>query len=102
MNSAPTQDNGDFGDSSALQVDVDKIRRMAQETAALYSPSLKVVGVLSRTGGSDYVELLINIEGCRQEPCQLHLGLFRNTSEAVLKQQLSAKLRAHLESHRAA
>jgi hypothetical protein len=85
-----------------MHLDFATIRRLAQEVASTYSPSLKVVGVLPRAEGSDYVELLINIEGCRQEPCQLHLGIFRNASAAALKQQLSAKLREHLESHRAA
>lgn len=83
-------------------MDLVNLRRAAQEIATSCSPALSVVGVLPRAGGSDYIELLINIEGCREEPCQIHVGVFGNTSEAALKQELSAKLRAHLESHRAA
>jgi hypothetical protein len=80
--------------------DVESVRRIAQDAAREQSRMLKVAGVVLGAGGSDYVELLVTIEGCRADPCQLSLGVFRNVSEAALKHAVSEQLRRHLEAHR--
>jgi hypothetical protein len=83
-----------------VDFDIDAVRRMAREVAREHSPAIKVAGVVLGAGGSDYVEILVNLEGCRAEPCQFSLGVFRNASEATLKAALSEQLRRHLDEHR--
>ena len=80
-------------------LDLAELTRAAQEVAASQTPKLTVVGILLRSRESDYVELLLNIDGCRREPCQLEVGMFRNVTEAAMKQVLSQKLRQHLKEH---
>jgi hypothetical protein len=82
------------------ELDLDDLTRIAQEAASEMSPAVKVMGVILAGGGTDYVELLVNLEGCRAEPCRFSLGVFRNASEATLKREISAHLRRHLDEHR--
>jgi hypothetical protein len=79
----------------------DDVTRIAREGARAASPSLQVVGVtLGGSSDSEYVEILINIDGCSSPPCQVELGVFRNLPEAQLRDEVTRKLRDHLERHR--
>ena len=49
---------------------------------------IKIAGVVL-AGGNDYVEILVNLEGCHVEPCQLSLGVFRNLGEPELKNAIA-------------
>jgi hypothetical protein len=77
--------------------DVTRIARRAVDDQAL---PLRVVGAVLGGRGSDYVEVLVTIEGCASEPCQLAVGVFRNTSEEHLTKEITLQLRRHLDSHR--
>ena len=75
--------------------DVDDITRIAREAASEHSRAIKVAGVVLGAGGGDYVEIVVYLEGCHAEPCQLVLGVFRNASAAMLKNAVSEQLRRH-------
>jgi hypothetical protein len=75
------------------------VERIASEVALKASPSLAVSGVTVSGGGASYSEVLITVRGCRAEPCQIALGVFRDSSEAALRDEIGTSLRRHLEGH---
>jgi len=82
------------------EFDVEDVTRIAREAAREQTQTVKVAGVVLSAGGSDYIEILVNLEGCHPEPCQFSLGVFRNVSEAALKTAVAEQLRSHLNHHR--
>ncbi len=82
------------------ELDVQDVTRIARDAAREQSPTIKVAGVVLGAGGSDYVEILVNLEGCHAQPCQFSLGVFRNASEATLKNAVAEQLRRHLDRRR--
>ena len=81
-------------------LNVADVTRIAVDAAHEQSPALEVVGVTLGAGDGDYAEVLLNIRGCRREPCQMSLGVFRNMPEPEMRAELSEKLRRHLDEHR--
>lgn len=80
---------------------IDDVTRIAKEGARAASPSMLVVGVtLGGSADSEYVEILINVDGCTTPPCQIELGVFRNLPEAQLRDEVTRKLQDHLRQHR--
>jgi hypothetical protein len=77
------------------------IKRIATAAAKDVSSDLEVIGVTLNAGGSDYVEVVLDLAGCRDERCQLVVGVFRNVDEATLAQEISSKVRQHLRAHTA-
>jgi hypothetical protein len=82
------------------EFEVEDVTRIAREAAREQSPTVKVAGVVLGAGGSDYVEILVNLEGCHAGPCQFSLGVFRNASEHDLRNAVAEQLRRHLDQHR--
>jgi hypothetical protein len=80
--------------------DVSSLMRIAREVTLEQSLPLKVAGVVF-SGGGDYVEILINIDGCKSDPCQFAIGAFRDASEDELRDEIAFQLRRALEDHRA-
>jgi hypothetical protein len=80
--------------------DVTDVTRIARQAVREQSLPIHIVGAVLGTGGSDYVEILVNIMGCADDPCQISLGVFRNVSEASLMGEISTRLRRHLDDHR--
>ena len=76
------------------------LTRIASAAAREQSPDLEVQGVTHGAGGGDYAEILLSLRGCRQEPCRMSLGVFRNMAEPELHADISEKLRRHVEEHR--
>jgi hypothetical protein len=83
-------------------LDVEGIMRMAQDAAREHSPSIRIAGVVLGAGESDYVEILVNLKGCRADPCQFLLGVFRSAPADTLKSVIAEQLRRHVEQHRGA
>ena len=76
------------------------VNRIATAAAHHASPDLRVVGVTFNSGGTDYVEILLDMRGSGQtEPSQLVVGAFRNVAEATLQLEIIGQLRRHL-AHR--
>ncbi len=82
----------------AQLLNLNDVTRIASAAAHEQSPDLDVVGVMH--GGGDYVEVLLNIHGCRREPCQMSLGVFRNQPELALHADISEQLRRHVEAYK--
>ena len=78
---------------------VTEISGIARAAAQRTSPQLNVVGVTINAGGSDYVEIVVDIRGCHRESCQIVIGVFRNVTEAALESAISEQLRQHLAAH---
>jgi hypothetical protein len=78
------------------QLTLDAITRIATEVALEHSPPVRVFGTVLTTPGSEYVEVVVNIEGCHEDPCQLQLSVFRNVDVATLRKQISDQLGRHL------
>lgn len=79
-----------------MPLSVTEVTRIAGEAARAASPSLEVAGV-SMSGGSGYSEVLVTIRGCRAEPCQVAVGVFRDMPEAELRDEITASLRRRIE-----
>jgi hypothetical protein len=78
---------------------VDTVRRIANEVAGAHAPLLRVVGIVLASSGSQYVEVIMRIDGCRQEPCQFALGAIRNVSVEEFRSHVEEQLRAQLAAH---
>ena len=74
-------------------LDATNVMRIAREVTLEQSLPLKVAGVVFAGGGGDYVEILINIDGCPCEPCQFAIGAFRDGSEVALRDEIGERLR---------
>jgi hypothetical protein len=81
-------------------LDATNVMRIAREATLEQSLPLKVAGVVFAGGGADYVEILINIDGCPSEPCQFSIGAFRNGSEVALRDEIAGHLRRYLDEYR--
>ena len=60
--------------------------------------ALEVIGVSGSEGSGEYVEVVLSIRGCHQEPCRLLIGLQRTPRESSLREEIREKLRDHLAS----
>lgn len=80
-------------------LDASNVMRIAREATLEQSLPLKVAGVVF-AGGGNYVEILINIDGCPCEPCQFAIGAFRDGSEIALRDEIAERLRMYLDDYR--
>ena len=78
---------------------IDTVTRIATEVAREQSSPVRVVGTVLSSRGSQYAEIVVSIEGCHREPCQLQLGVFRNVDVQTLRIQIADQLLRHLASH---
>jgi hypothetical protein len=69
------------------------IARIASEAAEAASSRFSVAGV-TVTGGSRYSEILVAAGGA--EIGHISLGVFRDSSEAALREEITRTLRRHL------
>ena len=72
------------------------VTRIATEAAAQLSLRLRVVGVTHGAADGDYAEVVVDVVESHKEPSRLSLGVFRNTSAAVLRLEIADKLRTKL------
>lgn len=77
---------------------VNDVTRIATQAAREQSASLQVVGVTIGGEGS-YAEVIIDIAGCRAEPCRFSVGVFRDAPPAVLHDEISGQLQRHIREH---
>ena len=75
-------------------LNITDVTRIATEAARQLSPRLHVVGVTSGGSGGEYAEVVIDMDmpECREEPRRMSLGVFRNTSESLLHDEITLKL----------
>lgn len=75
---------------------IDELTETAREAAFNVSAHLTVVGLTVGAGGGQYVEVLVNIDGCHRQTCKVSLGVFRNQTRSAIRLSLEARLRLHL------
>ena len=73
-------------------LNITEVTRIATEAAHELSPRLHVVGVMFGQRNGDYTEILIDIGECEKEPCRISVGVFRNTTEALLHDEIAGTL----------
>ena len=78
---------------------VTDVTRIATEAAREQSPRLEVVAVTLGGEGS-YAEVIIDIAGCRAEPCRFSVGVFRDATPAVMHDEIAGQLERHIRGHR--
>jgi hypothetical protein len=77
---------------------VTDVTRIATEAAREQSSRLEVVAV-TLGGEGHYAEVIIDIAGCRAEPCRFSVGVFRDAPPAVVHDEISGQLRRHVREH---
>jgi len=79
-----------------MALSIQEVTLIAQRAAARTSSSLSVSGVTVGGGeGSEYVEILVSIDGCDVPPCRVAIGAFRDSEPARLEETIAEALRAH-------
>ena len=76
-------------------INLDKVTQAATEAARDSAVPLRVVGIVPE-GGSDYVEIVLRVEGCHKDPCQIQLGVMRDAPLDALRAQIREQLQRHL------
>ncbi len=79
---------------------VTDVTRVATEAVRAEAPGIEVAGVSFSGDGGDYAEVLLRVRGCREQPCQISIGVFRTATEDALRAEIIAKVRRHAEEHR--
>ena len=75
-----------------MTLSIDRIDSISRAIAQEYDSRLTVVGVASSGGDTSRVELLVTIDGCRQEPCMVMVNVTR-AGETALEHDLREKFR---------
>lgn len=60
-----------------MTLSLEAITQITRDVVRQHGPGLKVLAVTSTEGGSDRVELLLGITGCRSGPCRIALNINR-------------------------
>ena len=81
---------------STSDVNLDMVTQAAAEAARDYSFPVSVVGTVPTGDGSDYVEIVLRIDGCHKDPCHLQLGVFRGSNIEHIRTQIVEQIRRHL------
>jgi hypothetical protein len=81
-----------------LRVSLKTVSDIASEVIRRQNDRLEVVGVSPGEGDGAYTEIMIVINGCRKNPCNISLGVLRDVSEDDLRVTIAQKLREHLAS----
>jgi len=81
-----------------MRASLKTVADIASDVAREQNDRLQIVGVSPGEGDGAYTEILIVVNGCRNEPCNISLGILRDVSEEDLRLTIAEKLRAHLAS----
>jgi hypothetical protein len=81
-----------------VRVSLKTVSDIANDVAREQNDRLQVVGVSPGEGDGAYTEIMIVVNGCRKNPCNISLGVLRDVSEAELRSTIADKLREHLAS----
>ena len=76
-------------------LNVTDVTELARAAVIEHADNLSVRGV-TMTGEGDYAEVLIDVEGCRAEPCRFSVGVFRNAAPQAIKREIAAHLSRHV------
>lgn len=77
---------------------VTDVTRIATQAAREQSTDLQVVAV-TLGGEGNYAEVIIDIEGCRSEPCRFSVGIFRDAPPATVHDEIAGQMQRHMRDH---
>ena len=77
---------------------VTDVTRIATEAAREQSSQLEVVAV-TLGGEGNYAEVIVDLAGCKAEPCRFSVGVFRDSSPAVVHDEIADQLQRHIREH---
>jgi hypothetical protein len=77
---------------------VTDVTRIATQAAREQSSQLEVVGV-TLGGEGNYAEVIVDIAGCKAEPCRFSVGVFRDATPAVVHDEIAGQLQRHIREH---
>jgi hypothetical protein len=84
--------------SQRYTLSIHEVTLIAQRAAAKTSPSLAVSGVTLGGGeGSEYVEILVSVDGCEAPPCRVAIGAFRGVEASLLEETIAQALQTHTQ-----
>jgi hypothetical protein len=81
-----------------VRVSLKTVSDIANEVIRKQDDRLEVVGVSPGVGDGAYTEIMIVVNGCRKNPCNISLGVLRDVSEEELRVTIAQKLREHMTS----
>ena len=81
-----------------MRVSLKTLSDIASDVLKKQNDRLQVVGVSPGAGDGAYTEIMIVVNGCRRDPCNISLGVLRDVSEDELRVTIAEKLREHLAS----
>ena len=77
---------------------VTDVTRIANAAAREQSSQLEVVAV-TLGGEGNYAEVIVDLAGCKTEPCRFSVGVFRDASPAVVHDEIAGQLQRHIREH---
>jgi hypothetical protein len=80
-------------------LNVTEVKQAAADAAREISPNLRVAGVVLSASGSEYAEVIVTVEGCRKDTCQIAVGVRRKASLTALRKRLVERLSEHYQEH---
>lgn len=83
-----------------MMLDLANVKEIATEVARTEDPRLEVVAASTTEGGSSYAEVTVSINGCREEPCRIIVGVNRSGDDRTVRDAFASRLREHLTQHR--
>jgi hypothetical protein len=81
------------------KLNVADVTEIAKVAARKHDLPVEIVGAVF-SGGSDYVEIFVHVDGCAVDPCRFAIGVFRDAPHADLVDDIADGLRRHLQKHR--
>ena len=66
---------------------------MVETIARELDPRLVVLGIVGGKASSDYVEILLGVDGCDVEPCRLTVGVSRLASSEEIRLAIEQPLK---------
>ena len=83
-----------------MMLDLANVKQIAADVAQTEDPRLEVVAASTTEGGSSYAEVTVTINGCREEPCRIIVGVDRSGDDRTVRDAFASRLREHLTQHR--
>ena len=82
-----------------MNLKVTEVKKAAADVAWEISPNLRVDGVVLSASGSEYAEVIVTVEGCWKETCQIAVGVRRKAPLSALRKRLVERLSEHHQAH---
>jgi hypothetical protein len=83
---------------ATVNLNVTEVKQAAADAAREISPNLRVAGVVLSASGSEYAEVIVIVDGCRKDTCQIAVGVRRKPPLSALRKRLVERLSEHYQA----